>query len=176
MTKAEQMDRLMSGYDTKISSTQLLALINESYHVELELPQADIDHWLEGYGDSVVTGACARAMINERFSINLDALSALEGKRISLFSKNRWMLRHEHDWFAVHTGEGDVDVRIRPTPYYEEHTGSTALPERLSETLVHMGYGCDHQGCYYANPEGQAVPDAFKGKTMMAVMQAIQEL
>ena len=41
---------------------------------------------------------------------------------------------------SVHTGTGDVDVRITPTAYFIEQTGSENCPIELINTLLSLGY------------------------------------
>ena len=182
MTKAETMDNLIASYEKGISSTEIIAIIYRVFKLDLEeptldlpvLPQAAIDAYLEHCGNEV-TGAEIRKMINQTFAINLDALSALEGSKISLYSKNQWMVQHEKDLFEVHTGTADIDARIIPTTYFIEQTGSGELPIELINALISLGYYFEENNgsYYYSNPTGEPVPDAFKGQTMMAIRKAI---
>ena len=178
MTKAETMDNLIASNEKGVSSTEILNIIYRVFKLDLEdstldlpvLPRAAIDAYLE-HGGNEVTGAEIRKMINQTLAINLDALSALEGSKISLYSKNQWMVQHEKDLFAVHTGTGDIDARILPTNYFIEQTGSGELPIELINDLISLGFYFEENNgsYYYSNPTGEPVPDAFKGQTMMAI-------
>ncbi|MEC0240562.1 hypothetical protein P4H66_11925 [Paenibacillus dokdonensis] len=139
------------------------------------LPRAVMDSRLTGYGGHI-TGPEIRSMLNQLFGVNLDAISSLENARISLFSKDQWIVQHEHDLFVVYTGEGDVDVKVYPTSYFVEQTGQNELPAELRHTLQSLGYQLDAKrtSCYYADPGGQAVTDAFKGQTMGAIIATIR--
>ncbi|WP_308637427.1 hypothetical protein [Paenibacillus silvisoli] len=183
MSKAASMDKLIDAFGERIDSSNLLAMIRQSFGIDLEAlpvtphPRAVIDSFLE-QAAGAVTGPEVRSMLNETLAVNLDALSALEQARISLFSKGQWMLRQPDDLFAVHTGEGDVDVAIYPTEYYMQQTGSSELPKPLIDELVQLGFTCGEgrRSCTYANPAGEPVSDAFKGRTMRAVTMAAASL
>lgn len=184
MTKAEAMDKLMDAYEKGIGSSEIIRIVHQVFHIDLEsvpdlptAPRAAIDAYLEQV-EGQPSGADIRQLLNRTFRINLDALSALEGSRISLFSKNQWMVRHERDLFVVHTGTGDVDVRISPTNYYVEQTGSGEWPGDLSDDLIALGFRYEENtgSYYYSNPAGEPVPDAFKGQTMSAIRKAVASL
>ncbi|MFC4810197.1 hypothetical protein [Paenibacillus sp. GCM10023250] len=182
MTKSETMDMRLSALDA-VSSAAVLAIVEELYGLDLASvpappgaphPREAVSAFLAAHAGRAA-GSELRAMINAAYGINLDALSALEGKRISLYSKGQWMLRADDDLFVVQTGEGDVDVVIYPTGYYADIAGSRALPAELTEALVRLGYADNGPaGCSYANPDGEAVPDAFKGRTMAALLDIIR--
>ncbi|BBH23430.1 hypothetical protein Back11_47750 [Paenibacillus baekrokdamisoli] len=191
-TKAEGMDKLIDSYEKGISSSDIFTIVNQIFKFDLEAipalsnategtlevlsltPRVALHTYLEQCADKV-TGAEIRKMINQTFGINLDALSALEGARISLYSKSQWMLQHDEDLFVVHTGIGDVDVKIFQTTYFSEQTGLEELPNDLIQALIPLGYYYDAEiGSYYfSNPTGDAVPDAFKGQTIMAIIKVI---
>ncbi|MDQ0060226.1 hypothetical protein [Paenibacillus harenae] len=182
MTKAEAMDNLLVSYEEGVSSSDIMNSIHQVFKFDLEStpylptpPRAAIEAYLEHCGNKV-TGAEIRKMINQTFGINLDALSALEGARISLYSKNQWMIQHDKDLFAVHTGTGDIDVSIFPTDYFAEQTGSGELPIELINAFISLGYCCEENkaSCYFSNPSGEPVPDAFKGQTIMAIISVIK--
>ncbi len=182
MTKAEAMDKLMGAAEKGIRSFDIINIVHQIFNIDLEsivdspvLFRAALDTYLEHSGNKA-TGAEVRQWINQILSINLDALSKLEGAKISLFSKNQWMIRHEKDLFVVHTGTGDVDVRIFPTNYFTEQTGSGALPVDLINALISLGFQCEENkgSCYFTSPDGEPVPDSFKGQTIMAVRNVIQ--
>lgn len=183
MTKAEAMDNRINTYGEGITSTEIFEIIHQIFNFDLQsnpnlpiLPQAAIDEYLE-QSENKVTGAEIRKIINLTVGINLDALSALEGAKISLYSKDQWMLQHNKDLFVVHTGTGDIDARILPTDYFTEQTGSGELPIDLINVLLSLGfYYEENLGCYYySNPTGEPVPDAFKGQTIMAIRKVIHQ-
>ncbi|MFC5404899.1 hypothetical protein [Cohnella soli] len=179
LTKAGMMDRLMETCEEELSGATLIQIIREAYGVDLEsisdlptTPRPALDAFLKTSGGRS-SGAEARRAINALLGVNLDALSALDGARLSIHSKGRWMIRGERDLFEIHTGSGDIDVRIAPTGYYAEQTGSGKVPPELVEALVALGYRyeADSGECYFAHPAGEAVPDAFKGQTIAAVLK-----
>ncbi|MCJ8012914.1 hypothetical protein MUG84_14345 [Paenibacillus sp. KQZ6P-2] len=167
LTEAEK-EALAAAQDTQ---TEIETIAASSSRL---LPRHVIDSQLTVYNGQI-TGPAIRAMLNHLFGVNLDAISSLEKSRISLFSKQQWIVQHERDLFVVYTGEGDVDVRVYPTVYYKEQTGMDGLPEDLQIALKGLGYqfDVDMNGFYFVNPDGQAVPDAFKGQTMGAIMATI---
>ncbi|AZN41163.1 hypothetical protein [Paenibacillus albus] len=180
-TKAAQMDKLIEASAANIRSTELLAIIRQIFNIDLRtlpltpLPQSVLDTYLE-QAAGAAAGPDVRRTLNETLAINLDALSALEGARISLFSKDNWMLQQQDDLFVVHTGAGDVDVTITPTAYYAQQSGSNSMPQELSEALVLLGFTYDQasQSCSYADPSGEPVSDAFKGQTMRTLITFIR--
>ncbi|MEC0371017.1 hypothetical protein [Paenibacillus chibensis] len=139
-------------------------------------PRFIIDSRLAGGGDW--SGPEIRSLLNHLFGVNLDAISSMGKARISLYSKGQWIVRHDDDLFLVYTGAGDVDVHVHPTDYYKEHTGTDKLPADLQHALQGLGYRFDAEdnGYSYAHPQGQAIPDAFKGQTMGAIMAAVRAL
>lgn len=184
-TRAERMDLRIDSCAAGMSTIDMIAIVRDIYGIDLsavptsagQLATHDaIEAYLAGRNYKT-TGPEVRVMINETFGINLDALSALEGGRISLFSKGQWILRQESDLFIVDTGTGDVDVTISPTSCFTETTGERALPSELANALIGLGYSydADKGSCYYCNPSGEAVPDAFKGRTIAAIAQTIKQ-
>lgn len=182
-TKAETMDKLIDSYGKEgINSSEIINIIQQAFNFDLGSipglqtePRGAIAAYLEQCGYKI-TGAEIRNMINETFGINLNALSAMEGAQISIYSKNRWMVQHEKDLFVVQTGTGDVDVRIFPTPYYAEQTGTGELPNDLINALIPLGFFYEEnmRSYFFSNPAGEPVSDAFKGQTMMAIRKVIQ--
>ncbi|MFD1953224.1 hypothetical protein ACFSL6_03280 [Paenibacillus thailandensis] len=193
-TKSERMDQYLEARKSEaagIGVPDIVAAVNEIYNIDLESApllgaasaEADktdartaIGAWLEQCGRQAA-GAEIRTMINESFGINLDAISALDGAGISLFSKGQWIVRDDSDLFIVYTGEGDLDVRISPAPSFVRQTGAKELPDHLVRELVRLGFDFEPEtgSCYYLSPTGEAVPDAFKGQTMKAVLDAIRQ-
>ncbi|NRD77289.1 hypothetical protein HPT25_07230 [Bacillus sp. BRMEA1] len=187
MPKAELMDRYVDSFEGKISSFEIIKFVKSIFQFDLDsTPIIDghlgetavnglLDSHLAKY-EKDINGAVIRQLINQTVGINLDAISALEGSRISLFSKEQWVIRHEQDLFVVYTGEGDVDAKVFPTPYFMEQTGLNGLPEELQQLLTDIGYKYDETvgSCYYSNPTGEAVPDSFKGQTMGSILKVIQ--
>lgn len=116
-------------------------------------------------------GPVIRKMMNQLFGTNLEGIAALSRTRISLFTKGQWIAKKDKDLFAIHTGREDIDVKVIPTAYFAEQTGSDSLPEPLSARLSALGYRFNEAigAYYYSNPEGVSVPDAFKGKTIGSI-------
>ncbi|WP_235950516.1 hypothetical protein [Heyndrickxia shackletonii] len=187
LSKIEAMDKWVNSFAGNLDSEGICKIINLLFGFDLKTKTVSsasssvsslsvINSYLEAH-EFNVTGADIRKMINEMFGINLDAIASLEKARISLFSKNQWMVRHEQDLFVVHTGDNDVDAWVYPTEYFKEHTGKIELPEELQQDLIQLGYTFNDKvgGYYYSNPTGKAVPDAFKGQTMGAIIKVIQK-
>ena len=143
MSKAAMMDKYLDSYGKTISSSVICEVVNSIFGMNLDeapiLTKVDTVEGLSSTGDKLmsrlaidsylnqsgeeITGANIRGMINEIFGVNLEAISSLEGARISLYSKDQWVVHQEKDLFVVHTGTGDVDVKIYPTTYFTEQTG-----------------------------------------------------
>ncbi len=194
MKKAEMMDKHLESYGKRISSSEICHVVDLIFKINLdetpilskEKEEVDgissstgreiIDYHLNQY-DGDITGAEIRKIINEIFGVNLEGISSLERARISLYSKGQWIVRHEKDLFVVYTGASDIDVKVYPTNYFTEQTGLVELPSDLQHALTSIGYHFDEKiGSYYfSNPTGEAVPDAFKGKTMGAILGVIQQ-
>lgn len=191
MKKAVQMDHYLNG--KRITASGIGEIVKSLFGFDLEhtpvlpnvaksLPNAAetslkaFDFCLEQCSEEL-TGANIRKMINRLFGINLDAISALEGAGISLFSKECWVLQQENDLFVIQTGTGDLDVKVSATAYFTEQTGIEGLPEELQQSLTGIGYACDEQAgtLYFSNPAGEAVPDAFKGQTIKTIIETIQK-
>ncbi|MCM2676348.1 hypothetical protein [Alkalicoccobacillus plakortidis] len=194
MKKAEAMDHQLHTLDHPITSADIQSIVSSVYQINLDklpiLPteargtvfspgttseEAIATHLAQHSGE--LGGVQIRQIINNIFGVNLDAISALDGARISLFSKGQWVVQQETDLFVVWTGEGDIDVKVYPTSYFAEQSGASALPKELKDSLTAIGYLYDEStgGCYYENPSGDAVPDEFKGRTMGAILQVIKE-
>lgn len=199
MKKAEMMDMYLDSYGKKISSSEICHVVDLIFKVNLdEIPifskekekaagisssvgnalasREAIDSHLNQC-DKEITGAEIRKIINEIFGVNLDAISSLEGARISLYSKGQWIVQHEKDLFVVYTGASDVDVKVFPTNYFTEQTGLVELPTDLQHSLTSIGYYFDEKidSYYFLNPTGEAVPDDFKGKTIGAILGVIKQ-
>ncbi|MCQ6277139.1 hypothetical protein JMM81_19885 [Bacillus sp. V3B] len=197
MSKAAMMDKYLDSYGKTISSSIICEVVNSIFGMNLDeapiLTKVDTVEGLSSTGDKLmsrlvidshlkqsgeeITGVNIRGMINEIFGVNLEAISSLEGARISLYSKDQWVVHQEKDLFVVHTGTGDVDVKIYPTTYFTEQTGVAELPTDLQHLLIALGYSYNEGiGRYYfSNPTGEAVPDAFKGQTIAAISKVIQQ-
>ena len=52
------------------------------------------------------------------------------------------------------------------------------LPDDLQHALANLGFHYDEKmrGSYFANANGQAVPDKFKGQTFGAIIEVINRL
>ncbi|PGO23198.1 hypothetical protein CN984_23850 [Bacillus cereus] len=194
ITKVELMDKYLDSHPGKITSSEICNIVMSVFKFDLttkstlskewvmagavssteNIAKMAIDSGIVQYGKQV-TGVEIRKLINQIFGINLDAISSLEGSRISLFSKDQWVVREEQDLFVVHTGLGDVDVKIFPTDYFTEQTGLEELPKNLQQSLTNFGFSCDEKaGCYYySNPSGEAVPDTFKGQIIGTIIKII---
>ncbi|PGT74621.1 hypothetical protein COD86_10835 [Bacillus cereus] len=192
--KVELMDKHLDSYQGKITSTEICNIVMSIFKFDLttkpvlpkewimagavssteNIAKMAIDSTLAHYGEKV-TGIEIRQLINQIFGINLDAISSLEGARISLFSKEQWVVRDEQDLFVVHTGLGDVDVKIFTTDYFTEKTGLEALPKDLQQSLTNFGFSCDEGASYYyySNPSGEAIPDAYKGQIIGMILKEI---
>lgn len=183
LSKAEMMDQYLKSCGKNVGYTEVQHIVHSLFGIDLETKKvisnksarAALEFYI--HQSEQVSGADIRRTINELFGINLDAISSLEKARISLFSKGQWVIQKENDLFVVHTGLEDVDVKIYSTPYFIEKTGVSGVPEGLQQVLIGLGYSYDNENnyCYYTNPTGEAVPDAFKGQTMGAIMKTIQE-
>ncbi|WP_155593131.1 hypothetical protein [Lysinibacillus cavernae] len=191
MKKAEMMDQHLDSYAKKISSSEICYVVDLIFKVNLDetptlskemegtLPftgREAIDFQLQQYGNREITGADIRKLINDIFGVNLEAISSLEGSRISLYSKDQWIVQHEKDLFVVYTGARDVDVKVFPTNYFMEQTGLVGLPTDLQHALTNIGYYYNEKmdSYYFSNPSGEAVPDAFKGQTIGAILGVIR--
>ncbi|MGM8365927.1 hypothetical protein ACLIBG_10680 [Virgibacillus sp. W0181] len=200
MSKSEMMDQYLVSYEGTISTSVICQIVHMIFGINLDeipilakgnvvdaFPIPDdnvsarilIDSYLNQY-DEEMTGAHIRWMINDIFGVNLDAISSLEGKRISLYSKEHWVVHHKKDLIVVHTGTGDDDVKVYPTTYLTEQIKSAEPPINFQEILSDLsdlGYIYDEEmgGYYYINPDGEAVSDRFKGKTMETIVKVIRK-
>ncbi|MEJ9115400.1 hypothetical protein LAV76_21770 [Bacillus paramobilis] len=194
--KVELMDKHLDSYQGKITSTEICNIVMSIFKFDLttkpvlskewimagavssteNIAKMAIDSTLAHYGEKV-TGIEIRQLINQIFGINLDAISSLEGARISLFSKEQWVVRDEQDLFVVHTGLGDVDVKIFATDYFTKQTGLEELPKTLQQSLTNFGFSCDKGNgyYYYSNPSEEAIPDAFKGQIIGTILKVIHD-
>lgn len=177
MTKVEMMDNYFDSYEEKIRSSVICKVVNQVFKFDLDampLSRATIDSYLDHY-EKKVTGSEIRKMVNQIFGINLDGIASLEKARISLYSKDQWVVQNDNDLFVIYTGTGDVDVKVFPTEYFTDQTGIEELPNNLQQSLKSLGYSYDEKiGSYYfSNPTGEAVPDVFKGKTIKAIIEVI---
>ncbi|MHA7965117.1 hypothetical protein ACX93W_13320 [Paenibacillus sp. CAU 1782] len=193
-SKARHMDQLLDKLGDGLNAETIADSVKEAYGIDLRqvslLPEvlpaeaaatAAENNGVEALrhaweqGGAPAEGQAIRGMINKWFGVNLDAISALDGKGISLFSKGQWIVRSPDDWIELHTGEGDRDVSIAATPRWRELHGDAGLPPALAEALVQLGYraGPDGNQFSYARHDGTAVPDAFKGATIAAIMNGL---
>lgn len=196
LTKVELMDQRIASTE-QIDGPAICAAIREVYGLDLskaplldknfaervavafpgasDLSAAAVDLYI-AENRKPSTGAEVRAVLNHIFGTNLEGISQLHERRISLYSKDQWIVQNKKDLFIVHTGKNDIDVKVIPTPYFIEKTGKKQLPEELQQALDNLGFTYDEQvgAYYYANPSGQSVPDQFKRQTMGAIHQTIQ--
>jgi hypothetical protein len=196
------MDKYFDSYGKTIRGSEICNVVKSIFRIDLDaitvlskeaeehlkaIPSTDgtakqskaklvMDSYLDQY-EKEITGSDIRRMINQFLGINLDAISSLVGARISLYSKDQWVVQQENDLFAVKTGTGDVDVEIFPTTYFTEQTGLKELPNALQLSLSTIGF-CNNEeigSYYYVSPTGEAVPDAFKGRTIGAILEVIHK-
>lgn len=191
-SKALHMDQLLDKLEGKLNAEAIADIVQKAYAIDLsQIPPlhgvilddqesaaakhngADSLRHAWEQGGAPGEGQAIRGLINEWFGVNLDAISALDGKGISLFSKGQWIIRSHNDWIELRTGEGDRDVSITATPRWRELHGDDGLPPALAEALIQLGYrpGLDVNHYSYAQTDGTAVPDAFKGATIAAIMK-----
>ncbi|WP_249308502.1 hypothetical protein [Lederbergia citrea] len=188
MSKVEVMDKYLDSLEKKIDASEIYRVVNQVFGIDLDSvsilspektksSRVVIGSCLNHYGNKI-TGKEIRKIINQTFGINLDGISSLEKAKISLFSKGQWIIRNEKDLFVVHTGSGDIDVKVFPTKYFTEQTGLEELPKDLQQSLTRIGYHYEEKigSFYFKNPSGQAVPDAFKGQTIGAIVEVIHNL
>ncbi|MFK3936830.1 hypothetical protein ACI2JA_04865 [Alkalihalobacillus sp. NPDC078783] len=175
MKKVEKMDKHLEQIESPLQTSDIQKVVQASYEMELS-DKIVQDQTFSEFLKENHSGQEIRQFINETYGINLDAISALDGSCISLYSKNQWIVQDDQDLFVVRTGIGDVDVKVYPTKRFKNKTNSSSLPSVLKNALQSLGYHPDEQsgGYYYINPTGQAVPDSFKGQTMGAIMQAVR--
>lgn len=196
MSKIAIMDKYLDSNGEKISSSLICEAVESIFHINLDkapvliegeiqeglsstggglTSREAIDSCLNQFGENI-TGADIRGIINGIFGINLDGIVHLEGARISLYSKNQWIVHQEKDLFVVHTGTGDIDAKVYPTTYFMEQTGIEELPTDLQHSLIDLGYSYNEEigSFYYTNPASKAVPDSFKGQTMAAIRKVIE--
>ncbi|MDN7246193.1 hypothetical protein [Planococcus shenhongbingii] len=197
-SKVELMDQCISSLEGEINGLVICRAIQQAFGMDLykarildkelalqavhlsspTLPPsaAAIDIYIEQHGQAV-SGSEIRAVLNRIFGTNLEGISALHQQRISLYSKDQWIVRNDKDLFLVHTGTNDVDVKVVPTAYFTEKTGMDSLPEDLQQELSNLGFSFDEQvdAYYFCNPNGKAVLDLFKRQTMGAIHRAIQK-
>jgi len=196
LTKVELMDQRIASTE-QIDGPTICAVIREVYGLDLSkaplldkdfeqrvaarvpsasnLSAAAVDLYI-AENRKPSTGAEVRIVLNHIFGTNLEGISQLHERRISLYSKDQWIVQNKKDLFIVHTGKNDIDVKVIPTPYFIEKTGKKQLPEDLQQALGNLGFAYHEKigAYYYANPSGQSVPDQFKRQTMGAIHQTIQ--
>ncbi|WP_338786486.1 hypothetical protein [Metabacillus sp. FJAT-53654] len=163
----EIMEGLREALNIKNPST-------ESNKTIMSLKKAEVmDLYLKTY--NLHTYEEIIRIVNLIYGINLPGISSLEDSRISLFSKNQWLLQKDTNLFVVYTGKGDIDVKVYPTPYYIKQTGLTELPQELQNALLNLGFRFDIEKAayYYQNPSGETVSDSFKGQTLNAIRAVV---
>ena len=198
MSKSEVMDIYIDSLEEKMSSSKICKIVYEVFGIDLDLAlvlnkgvkvlvqnhtstlspsRVAIDTYLNQH-ENVLTGRDIRQMINQLLGINLDGIASLEREKISLYSKGQWIVQNEQALFIVQTSIDDVDVQVLPTEYFSEQTGLEMLPEDLQLSLSNLGFRYDDkiQGFNFVNANGLAVPDAFKGKTIGAIIDVIHKL
>ncbi|THF74141.1 hypothetical protein [Cohnella fermenti] len=186
-SQTERMDRwLIAASEHKLNADNIIRLIKLVFRIDVgglpfspsgESAREIIRNYMDlCRSESVpLSGAGLRATLNLALGVNLDALSALEGSRISIYSKNQWMIRQETDLFIVHTGAQDIDVRIYPTPFFWMSYTGDSLPDEYMTDMLLLGYDFDEDSSshFYRNPTGGPVDDAFKGRTIQILRRAL---
>jgi len=173
----------LSSYDSEIIEALRLSLnlTPDSPKVKsviMNLSKVEVmDRFMEIY-DFALTGPECRVLINQIFGVNLDGLSRLEHKQLSIYSKGAWVLQNDEDLFFVSSSFDDASLYVDTTTYYKELIGTDELPATLEENLIQLGFTYDESAGYYTytNSIGESVPDTFKTQTIGAVIQAIQEI
>ncbi|ALS77001.1 hypothetical protein AUC31_06480 [Planococcus rifietoensis] len=135
-----------------------------------------MDRYLKEF-DYALSGAEVNVLINQIFGVNLVGISGLEGKQLAINSKGQWIVKSDRDVFILESSLDDVDVSIYAGPYFEQLTGSKELPVSLVAKLTALGfeYKEEQQVLYYKNPNGESVPDAFKGQLIGILLGTIAE-
>lgn len=135
-----------------------------------------MDRYLKEY-DYVLSGSEVNVLINQIFGVNLAGISGLEGKQLAINSKGQWIVESDRDLFILESSLDDVDVSIYAGLYFEQLTGSNELPVSLITKLTALGfeYKEEQQVLYYKNPNGESVPDAFKGQLIGILLGTIAE-
>ena len=178
MKKAQKMDQLLA--EQELSVDAVFQVVHEVFGFDLDkvplvLPTNHSSREVVAekliQQDAKPTGQQIRAFINELFSVNLEALSALEGAGLSLYAKGRWVIEEPTDCFVIYSEIGDRVTRVFTTTYYAHSTGTSSAPVALQETLQSMGYTADTTASSFYFESDTAVPDAFKGQTIGAVLQ-----
>ena len=190
LTKLQVMDEYFSLIN-KISAETVFDVVQKVFAIDLQKaavlnselleslknpsPKEAFNHLLSTQ-DKGISGEEVRSMVNNVFGVNLNGIVSLEGKRISLYSKDQWIVQGENDLFIVSTGKNDLDVKVAISDYFKETTGLKDVPHILIESLEELGFTCqDGSYCYYATPDQKPVPDAFKGRTLGLLMKIIEE-
>lgn len=199
LAKIDVMDMYIDQYKDKVTSLVIYEAIAQAFkfHLErvpvlttekigtFEMPpltdletcsslssQVILDLYLAHHNHHV-TGDEVRTMINHYFGMNLVGIDGLGKTRISLYSKGQWLVKDDKDLFVIHTGTKDVDVKIYCTDYFMARTGLKNIPIELQQSLAGLGYSYSSQvdAYYYSNPSGLTVSNAFKGKTIDAIIE-----
>ncbi|WLR48612.1 hypothetical protein LC065_05330 [Halobacillus litoralis] len=179
----EAVSELGVGKQTSTYSDDVIQRIRQALGEEVsdeaitKMPKVEVMELYWESFDGKMSGDDMRKMINAIFGINLAGISGLEGTGVSLFSKDQWISRYDHDLFVVHTGADDVDVWIYPTDYFKKQTGLEENPRGLEVALTALGFAYNEEknALYYANPTGESVPDNFKGQTLGMMIGFIKE-
>lgn len=162
------MESLRASFNADPSSTEQDARIMGL------TKNAVMDRYIKEY-DYTLSGAENRNLINQIFGVNLNGISGLERAQLAISSKGQWIVKSDTDLFILESSLDDVDVSVYLTPYFEQLTGSSELPKSLVEKLTGMGFTYieESQVLYYKDPNGQSVPDAFKGKVLGTILGVI---
>lgn len=170
ITSASVCDAVKKVYGIDID----LAMVQHAEYEHLNQPRMAISNYLQQHS-TIRSGVEIRSMIKLLFGINLVGIAEIYKDRISLYSKDQWIVKNDQALFLVHTGKKDVDVKILPTPYFKEHTGLDELPQVLQQELALLGYSynAQEQAVYYTDPESRPVSGEFKVLTMKTIAKIV---
>ncbi len=162
------------SYSKEIMDSVRASFMDEPITKEgiMALPKNEVmDRYIKMH-DSKLSGQANRNLINAIFGVNLNGISGLEHSQLAIHSKGQWILKSDSDLFILKSSLDDVDVSIYATPYFKQLTGSNVLPASLVTQLTDRGftYNADTQVLYYKDPNGNSVPDSFKGGVIGVLM------
>ena len=191
MKKIDEMDTFLYSVHSPTDAEAICIIVDRMFSINLEntpifnmrtagLMEASsgkeaIRRYINLYGP-LSSGEEVREMLNRLFGINLRGIAALEGERISLFSKGQWMTKEKDDLFTIRTSHSDAEVSVTPSAYYSEQTEIDCLPPALAAGLCSIGFVEDDtiKGCCFSTADGSPVKDEFKGQTIGTVIHFIR--
>lgn len=188
MSKIEAMDRYFSSQEVEVTTESIAHFIYRAFYIDLDKAYLLDEEIEEKLNEPSPMGALAwclenqeqnwngeqiRILLKRLFGINTNGLAFLENKRISLYSKKQWILKHDHDLFIVSTGVKDIDVHILATDYFKQKTGLNGLPENLHDNLNTLGFSYNNEKMcyYYRTADDKSVEDSFKGQVLNSLIE-----